>query len=73
MRVFKDIILAGSILFSVLYSVFSLCDVLLNDADILLAPRALLSVFAIGCICFLSNDYFWLLNYIRNMKVAPME
>gem|GEM_PF-1704462 len=29
MRVFKDIILAGSILFSILYSVFSLCDVLL--------------------------------------------
>ncbi|MFV3023132.1 hypothetical protein ACNI4H_00850, partial [Klebsiella aerogenes] len=56
--------------FSILSFIFCFLVVrcFVDDADILLAPRALLSVFAIGCIYFLSNAYFWLLNYIRNMK-----
>lgn len=63
-----DAIISGVINFVIFYSFISLYNIFVNNEPIISGPRALVSVFAVVCIYFLSNGYYSVLNKIRNYK-----
>lgn len=63
-----DVIMSGVINFAIFYFFISLYNTLINNEPLLSGPRALVSVFAVVCIYFLSNGYYSVLNKIRNVR-----
>lgn len=63
-----DVIISGVINFAIFYFFISLYNILINNEPLLSGPRALVSVFAVVCIYFLSNGYHSMLNKIRNFR-----
>ncbi|CAD5355674.1 conserved protein of unknown function [Enterobacter cancerogenus] len=63
-----DAIISGVINFVIFYSFISLYNTFVNNEPIISGPRALVSVFAVVCIYFLSNGYYSVLNKIRKYK-----
>ena len=63
-----DAIISGVINFVIFYSFISLYNIFVNNEPIISVSRALVSVFAVVCIFFLSNGYYSVLNKIRNYK-----
>lgn len=67
-RARSDIILSGVLNFATFYFFISLYDIFINYEPAVSGPRALVSVFAVGCIYFLSNGYYSILNKIRTFR-----
>lgn len=63
-----DAIISGIINFAIFYSFISLYNIFVNNEPIISVSRALVSVFAVVCIFFLSNGYYSVLNKIRNYR-----
>lgn len=63
-----DVIISGVINFVIFYFFISLYNIFINNEPLLSGPRALVSVFAVGCIFFLSNGYYSVLNKIRRFR-----
>jgi len=63
-----DAIISGVINFVIFYSFISLYNIFVNNEPIISVSRALVSVFAVVCIFFLSNGYYSVLNKIRNYR-----
>lgn len=67
-KLISNIIISGLINTFIFYVVVSLYDFYFNNEPLISASRVLVSVFAVTCMYFMSNDYFSIFNKIRSMK-----
>lgn len=67
-KLISNIIISGLINAFIFYVLVSLYDFYFNNEPLISASRVLVSVFAVTCMYFMSNDYFSIFNKIRSMK-----